>query len=97
MASYNVLNLTSTLAVEDGITDPDAFQRGLLAQQIVTNLGTPHIIALQEIQDNDGDEQAANVLVSDATQTLQDLVDEIATAGGPTYAFFDVLRWRRCS
>ncbi|MEL6224412.1 MAG: endonuclease/exonuclease/phosphatase family protein [Cyanobacteria bacterium J06627_8] len=90
VASYNVLNLTSTIAVEDDVTDPDATQRSLLAEQIVTNLGSPDIIALQEIQDNDGQNGGDNVPVSDATQTLQDLVDAIADAGGPTYEFFDV-------
>ena len=87
IASYNVLNLTSTIAVEDGVTDPDAAQRALLAEQIVNNLNAPDIIALQEIQDNSG---TANDGVTDADQTLQDLVDAIAAAGGPTYSFFDV-------
>ncbi|PZD71856.1 Trifunctional nucleotide phosphoesterase proteinYfkN [Acaryochloris thomasi RCC1774] len=90
IASYNVLNLTSTAAVEDDVTDPDARQRSLLAEQIVANLGSPDIIALQEIQDNDGASGGDNIAVSDASQTLQDLVDAIATSGGPTYEFFDV-------
>lgn len=90
VASYNVLNLTSTTAVEDGETDPDAEQRSRLADQIVNNLSSPDIIALQEIQDSDGVNGGDNLLVSDATQTLQDLVDAIAAAGGPTYEFFDV-------
>ncbi|MGB7416986.1 MAG: 5'-nucleotidase C-terminal domain-containing protein, partial [Thermosynechococcaceae cyanobacterium] len=90
VASYNVLNLTSALAVEGGVTDPDAVQRERLASQIVTNLGSPDIIALQEIQDNDGENGGDNAPVSDANHTLQDLVDAIAAAGGPTYQFFDV-------
>ena len=90
VASYNVLNLTSTAAIEDGETDPDATQRALLAAQIVNNLGVPDIIALQEIQDNDGVNGGDNALVSDSSQTLQDLVNAIVAAGGPTYAFFDV-------
>ena len=89
VASYNVLNLTSSSAVEDGVTDPDASQRELLAEQIVTNLGSPDIVALQEIQDNDG-ATGTESEVTDATQTLQDLVDAIALAGGPTYEFFDI-------
>ena len=82
IASYNVLNLTST---QNG--DPDAEQRTKLANQIVNNLQTPDIIALQEIQDNNG---TTNDGTTDATQTLQDFVDAIALAGGPTYSFFDV-------
>ena len=87
VATYNVLNLTSTLAVENGVADPDAAQREKLADQIVTNLGSPNIIALQEIQDNSGRTDDG---VTSADQTLQDLVDAIALAGGPTYAFADV-------
>ncbi|MEL7504429.1 MAG: choice-of-anchor I family protein [Cyanobacteria bacterium J06554_6] len=89
VASYNVLNLTSKSAVEDGVTDPDASQRELLATQIVNNLGSPDIVALQEIQDNDG-ATGTDSTVTDASETLQDLVDAIATAGGPTYEFFDI-------
>ena len=86
VASYNVLNLTSSLADEGGGLDPDQTQRTLLAQQIVNKLGSPDIIGLQEIQDNNGTVDDGTV---DATQTLRDLVGAIAAAGGPTYAFFD--------
>jgi Ca2+-binding RTX toxin-like protein len=89
-ATYNVLNLTSSTAVEGGTADPDALQRAELASQIVNNLGSPDIIALQEIQDNDGVNGGDNLLTSDSSQTLQDLVDAIAAAGGPTYTFVDV-------
>ncbi|NIA67456.1 endonuclease [Pelagibius litoralis] len=79
VASYNVLNL-------DG-SGGDAAQMAILGQQIANNLGGPDIIALQEIQDNNG---ITNDGTTDASQTLQQLVDAIALAGGPTYAFFDV-------
>lgn len=82
VASYNVLNL-SPLAEDDA-------QRMLLAEQIVTNLGAPDIVGLQEIQDNDGTTNGPDSEVTDATETLQALVDAIAAAGGPTYEFFDV-------
>jgi len=92
VASYNVLNLTSTLASGD----PDAAQRTLLAEQIVNNLGSPDIIALQEIQDNDGTDGGTSSTVTDASQTLQDLVDAIDLAddgllnGSRVYSYFDV-------
>ncbi|MGD1855553.1 MAG: esterase-like activity of phytase family protein [Leptolyngbyaceae cyanobacterium] len=79
VASYNVFNLAA-----DGT---DETQFGLLAEQIVTNLNAPDIVALQEIQDNNGVTDDGTV---DATETLQQLVDAIAAAGGPTYEFFDV-------
>ena len=82
VASYNVLNL-SPLSADDA-------QRTLLAEQIVNNLSSPDIIGLQEIQDNDGTTDGVNSPVTDATETLQALVDAIALAGGPTYEFFDV-------
>ena len=77
VASYNVLNL-----------DPsDVAQIETLAQQFVNNLKSPDIVALQEIQDNNG---TVNDGTTDASQTLQALVDAIEAAGGPTYSFFDV-------
>lgn len=77
VASYNVLNL-----------DPsDTTQIDILAQQFVNNLNNPDIVALQEIQDNNGTTNDGTV---DADQTLQALVDAIAAAGGPTYEFFDI-------
>jgi predicted extracellular nuclease len=79
VASYNVLNL-SPLAGDDN-------QRAKLANQIVNNLGSPDVIALQEIQDNNG---TVDDGTTDATQTLQAFVDAIDYAGGPEYAFFDV-------
>ena len=79
VASYNVLNLSA-----DG-TDVEQF--ALLGEQITHNLGSPDIIALQEIQDDSGVTDDGTV---DATDTLQALVDAIAAAGGPTYEFFDV-------
>ena len=79
VASYNVLNL-SPLSSDDN-------QRATLASQIVTNLASPDVIALQEIQDNSG---TTDDSTTDATQTLQALVDAISAAGGPEYGFFDV-------
>ncbi len=79
VASYNVLNLDATSA--------DDAQRATLAGHIANNLGSPDVIAVQEIQDNNG---TVNDGTTDATETLQKLVDAIAAAGGPTYDFFDV-------
>lgn len=73
IASYNVLNL------DPGDTD----QIALIAQQIVNNLLSPDVIALQEVQDNNG--SGSGVVASD--QTLQALIDAIEAAGGPTYSF----------
>jgi predicted extracellular nuclease len=79
VATYNVLNLSAW--------DDDAAQRARLGSQIVHNLGAPDIVALQEIQDNNGETDDGT---TDATLTLRALTEAIQTAGGPRYAFFDV-------
>jgi predicted extracellular nuclease/2',3'-cyclic-nucleotide 2'-phosphodiesterase (5'-nucleotidase family) len=84
VASYNVLNLDPNET--DGDTDVANGRFAAIAQQIVNNLNAPDIIGLQEIQDNSG---SANDGVTAANATLQALVDAIAAAGGPTYAFID--------
>lgn len=84
VASYNVLNLDPNDG--DGDADIADGQFAAIASQIVNNLNAPDIVALQEVQDNSG---SANDGVTAADVTLQTLVDAIATAGGPTYAFID--------
>jgi len=84
VASYNVLNLDPNDA--DGDTDVADGRFAAIAEQIVTNLGAPDIVALQEVQNNDG-EVISDVAAAD--ETLQLLVDEIAAAGGPGYVFID--------
>lgn len=78
VATYNVLNVTAAPA------DGDAAQIAALAAQIVNNLGSPDILALQEIQDDSG---VADDGTLSADGTLQAIVDAIAAAGGPVYAF----------
>ncbi len=84
VATYNVLNLDPNDS--DGDTDIADGRFDAIAQQIINNLNAPDIIALQEVQDNTG---SANDGVTAADATLQTLVDAIAAAGGPTYAFID--------
>jgi predicted extracellular nuclease len=73
VATYNVENLAPT--------DPDAkFQR--LAAGVVTNLASPDIISVEEIQDNDG---ATDDGVVAADQTIAKLTAAIVAAGGPQY------------
>lgn len=79
VASYNVFNL-SPLSSDDS-------QRAKLASQIVNNLGSPDVIALQEIQDNSGETDDGTTA---ANETLQALADAITAAGGPAYEFLDV-------
>ena len=84
IASYNVLNLDPN--DNDGDTDIANGRFDAIAQQLVSNLNTPDIIGLQEVQDNSG---SADDGTTAADVTLQTLVDAIAVAGGPTYEFID--------
>lgn len=59
----------------------------LLAKAIVRQARSPDIIALQEIQDNDGAEITD---VVDATETYKQLAKDILFLGGPKYAWADI-------
>ena len=72
-ATFNVENLDAN--------DPQATFDGL-ASAIVANLKSPDLIALEEIQDNNG---ATNDSVVSASATYSKLITAISAAGGPTY------------
>jgi predicted extracellular nuclease len=76
LASFNVENL------DPG--DGDRFDA--LAREIVAGLGAPDLLALQEVQDDDGPADTGNV---DASGTWSALVAAIESVGGPSYAFVD--------
>ncbi|WP_372571771.1 endonuclease/exonuclease/phosphatase family protein [Ruegeria jejuensis] len=82
VATYNILNVTAAEA------DGDADQIAQLAGQIVTNLGAPDILALQEVQDDSG---VADDGTLSAEETLLAIVDAIEAAGGPRYEFVSAL------
>jgi predicted extracellular nuclease len=75
IATFNVENL-------DPNDPPSKFTD--LAGIIVNNLKSPDLIAVEEIQDNNG---ATNNGEVDATTTYNLLIAAIQTAGGPTYQF----------
>ncbi len=74
VATYNVENLTPQ--------DTDA-KYAKLAQGVVTNLASPDVISVEEIQDNNGATDDGTVA---ADQTISKLITAISTAGGPTYS-----------
>ncbi|NKE59405.1 hypothetical protein FXN61_22370 [Lentzea sp. PSKA42] len=77
VATYNVENLDPS--------DPQTkFDR--LAEGVTTNLRSPDVVVLEEIQDNNG---ATNDGVVAADQTLQKFSDAIVAKGGPRY------QWRQ--
>ncbi|MEV0227545.1 endonuclease/exonuclease/phosphatase family protein [Streptomyces sp. NPDC050704] len=73
VATYNVENLDPT---DGSFADH--------AAAIVDNLQSPDILSLEEIQDNNGAKNDGTVA---ADRTMQKLVDAIAAAGGPAYAW----------
>lgn len=78
VGSFNVENLDPN----DG-----AAKFAALANQIVNHLNAPDIVALMEVQDNNG---ATNNGVVDATTTYNTLISAITAAGGPTYQFRNI-------
>jgi uncharacterized protein len=71
VATYNVENL-----------DPSDTTFAAHAAAIVNNLKSPDIVALEEIQDNNGATKDGTVA---ADQTVKKLIDAIVAAGGPAY------------
>ncbi|MFE7119595.1 endonuclease/exonuclease/phosphatase family protein [Streptomyces sp. NPDC057654] len=77
VATYNVENLSPK-------TPQAKFDR--LAGALVDQLAAPDIVALEEVQDDDGPTDSGRV---GADRTLKQLTDAIAAAGGPRY------QWRQ--
>jgi hypothetical protein len=78
IASFNVENLAPT--------NPPAKFAGL-ADTLVHNLKAPDIVAVEEIQDNDGETGGTASPVVDASVTWNTLIAAIQAAGGPTYQY----------
>ncbi|MER7185747.1 endonuclease/exonuclease/phosphatase family protein [Streptomyces hyaluromycini] len=75
VATYNVENL-------DALDDQEKFDR--LAEGVAVNLNSPDIVALEEIQDDNGATDDGTV-TSEAT--LKRFTDAIRAAGGPRYSW----------
>ncbi|MEU7005788.1 endonuclease/exonuclease/phosphatase family protein [Streptomyces sp. NPDC046332] len=78
VATYNVENLDPS--------DPQE-KFDALAAAVVENLAAPDILALEEIQDNNGAKNDGTVA---ADQTLKKFTDAIVAAGGPAYEWRSV-------
>ncbi|MEU6983453.1 endonuclease/exonuclease/phosphatase family protein [Streptomyces sp. NPDC046324] len=78
VATYNVENLDPS--------DPQE-KFDALAAAVVKNLASPDILALEEIQDNNGAKNDGTVA---ADQTLKKFTDAIVAAGGPAYEWRSV-------
>jgi predicted extracellular nuclease len=78
VATYNVENLAPSDAASK-------YQR--LAEGVVTNLASPDIVAVEEVQDNTGATDDGTVA---ANVTLTKLTDAITAAGGPAYQWREI-------
>ncbi|RSD27637.1 DUF6359 domain-containing protein [Mesobacillus subterraneus] len=78
VATYNIENFSAAT---------DAAKTSRIAESIINNLKTPDIIGLVEVQDNDGQKDSGS---SDASQSYEALISEIAKQGGPTYSWTDI-------
>lgn len=94
IATYNVQNLDpqrEDIAKVDGQlprhVDDDRARFTLLGQHIAKVLNSPDIIALQEVQDNDGAEISD---VVNADLTGKTLIEAIRAWGGATYIYRDI-------
>lgn len=77
VASYNIENFNAL----------DLKKVNDIADNIVTNLKSPDIIGLVEVQDNDGETQSSD---TDASKNYQALIDAIKAKNGIEYGFTDV-------
>jgi predicted extracellular nuclease len=75
VATFNVENLDPT--------DPQS-KFDALAEIVVDNLQSPDLLALEEVQDNNGATDDGTVA---ANQTLDKLITAISNAGGPAYDY----------
>ncbi|MFJ3583728.1 endonuclease/exonuclease/phosphatase family protein [Streptomyces sp. NPDC090127] len=78
VATYNVENLDPS--------DPQE-KFDALAKAVVENLASPDILALEEIQDDNGAKNDGTVA---ADQTVRKFVDAVVAAGGPAYEWRSV-------
>lgn len=93
--TLNTLNLDVKIESKDKVLDPrrdidDDVGEGRflrLARAIVRQARSPDVVALQEIQDNDGAEISE---VVDASKTYKLLIKEVLQLGGPRYAWLDI-------
>ena len=81
IATFNVENLSP---------NDNAAKFNTLATLIVENLKAPDLIAVEEMQDNNGTTGGTNSPTVSASTTFTKLIQAIQAAGGPTYQFTNI-------
>lgn len=92
IATYNLENLDANDSDHGGSpdcndTDVADGRFSVLGQHIAQSLAAPDVLAVEEIQDNDG---CTDDGVVAATTTLSTLLNAIKSAGGPTYSYAEI-------
>jgi predicted extracellular nuclease len=78
VVTYNVENL-------DPVARPERL--AMLAEEVVHKLASPDLLALQEVQDNDG---VIDSSITAADKTIKAIIAAIKAAGGPTYRWVNI-------
>jgi predicted extracellular nuclease/endonuclease I len=79
IASYNVENFSKTKTSAEKVEK--------VARAIVTNMKSPDIVGLIEVQDNDGSTDSGNV---DGSESAAVLITKVKELGGPDYAYTEI-------
>jgi predicted extracellular nuclease len=82
VGSMNVENLSVVPA-----NDANAAKFARLAGILVDNMRSPDLVAIEEVQDDDG---PANTPLTDATLTWEAFIAAVQAAGGPEYEFTQI-------
>ncbi|MDG5472541.1 chitobiase/beta-hexosaminidase C-terminal domain-containing protein [Jeotgalibacillus sp. ET6] len=81
VAAYNIENFSANSSA----TSDEKVTR--IAQSFITDLNSPDIIGLTEVQDSNGPTDNGTV---SASESYQRLIDEIVRLGGPEYAYTEI-------
>lgn len=81
IANYNIENFSANTS------ETSDAKAKLIAQSFVTNMQSPDIIGIVEMQDNNGETADGN---SAANESYQRLINAIVEAGGPRYEYVNI-------
>jgi uncharacterized protein len=84
VGSFNVENLTP---LGSNPSPAQAAKYAALADTLVNRMQAPDVVAVEEVQDNNGTSGLTNNPEVDASQTWESLIGAVEAAGGPSYDY----------
>lgn len=84
IASYNIENFSANASEQETPDD----KASNLAHSITRDLKSPDIVAVIEMQDNNGGQEGPSN--ADASESFERLIREIENAGGPSYHYLNI-------